>query len=253
MNAYALKALEFLSAHHVLSLALCKDGLPHACSLMYAHGGFTLYWVSDPASRHSQIIDSDTQVAAAATIAPDYTSFEEIRGLQLSGLASQVAGVEESARGLALLRQRYSFLASAGKETHILADALIKSKVYQLIPETVTFIDNTRSFGSKTVLQGDDLLLSAIMDKVIRRGTSALRADSQRSVLPLAEFGGSGRCRFGSALHSRTPSAARVAPTPAPPLAAVPAFQRFAFLASEIQRYHRSSHEEASFLGTMRV
>lgn len=155
MEENGREALDFLAAHHVVALALSDGTVPHACSLMYAHAGFTLFWLSDPETRHSRLIDGAGQVAAAATIAPDYDDFRAIRGLQIAGTASRVAGLGESARALAALAGRYAFLAGAGT-SRTLAAAMAKAKVYRLVAETVTFIDNTRSFGSKTVLRPGD-------------------------------------------------------------------------------------------------
>ena len=75
----------FLDAHHVMSLATLGPDGPHAANLFYARDGFTLFWVSDPASRHSVEVGADTRVAA--TIARDYSDYATIQGLQASGRA----------------------------------------------------------------------------------------------------------------------------------------------------------------------
>ncbi|MBI2319702.1 MAG: pyridoxamine 5'-phosphate oxidase family protein, partial [Betaproteobacteria bacterium] len=79
---------DFLAAHHVLSLATSAAGEAHAASLMYAVDGFALYWMSDPKSRHSLELEANPRVAA--TIAPDYTDFKSIRGLQIAGTAARL-------------------------------------------------------------------------------------------------------------------------------------------------------------------
>jgi uncharacterized protein YhbP (UPF0306 family) len=152
-------AHDFLAAHHVMSLALCREGAPHGCSLMYAHKGFDLYWVSDPGTRHSQIIDGGSGVLAAATIAPDYAAFQDIRGLQIEGIAKRVEGMAERLAALALLGGRFSFLADLSAPPAAVAKAMAKAKVYSLTPSRVTFIDNTLAFGSKTIFEGEALIL----------------------------------------------------------------------------------------------
>lgn len=150
-------AFSFLSENHVLSLALSHDDEPHCCSLMYAHRGFDVFWVSDPASRHSQIIDAAPAWRAAATIAPDYNEFSKIRGLQLIGTVSRVEKVAETSAAMRLFAKRYSFFSELYDRPATLAAAMLKSKVYCLVPDKVTLIDNTESFGSKTTFGPEDL------------------------------------------------------------------------------------------------
>lgn len=139
-------ARDFLDAHHVMSLALGGADGVHACSLMYAASGFTLYWVSAPESRHSRLIEAAGAAAAAVTVAPDYDDFRHIRGLQMHGSAARVTELGETARALAQLGRRYSFLAAAGGAV---GAALSKAAVYRFRPSTVTFIDNGLGFGHK--------------------------------------------------------------------------------------------------------
>ncbi len=73
----------FLATHHVMSLATFGSSGPHATSLFYACDGLALVWVSEPASQHSRDIEADQRVAA--TVAPDYSDFEAIRGVQIAG------------------------------------------------------------------------------------------------------------------------------------------------------------------------
>jgi uncharacterized protein YhbP (UPF0306 family) len=75
----------FLRAHHVVSLAVLLDGAAHAACVMYALEDLSLYWTSNPGSRHSAAIERDPRVAA--TVAPDTTDFRFIRGVQIAGRA----------------------------------------------------------------------------------------------------------------------------------------------------------------------
>ncbi len=162
MNDRLNAAYGFLARNHVVSLALCRDDTPSACSLMYAHRGFELFWVSDPSSTHSQIIDARAGRRAAATIAPDYDEFAQIQGLQLSGIASRVDGAAEMAGAMGLLARRYHFLSDLRDRPVALAAAMLKSRIYRFVPDRAVFIDNTLGFGNKTIfgpqeLASDDL------------------------------------------------------------------------------------------------
>ena len=71
----------FLAAHHVVSLATCGAAGAHAANLFYACDGLALIWVSEPDTQHSRNIDTDPRVAA--TVAPDYSDFAAVRGVQI--------------------------------------------------------------------------------------------------------------------------------------------------------------------------
>jgi len=147
-------ALDFLAANHVMSLSLIDDGTPHSCSLMYIFDGFALSWVSDPATRHSRIIDETASAPAAVTIAPDYRDFRHIRGLQMTGVASRL-GLPASALGIAPFARRYSFFD--GDKPAAMAAAMAKARIYRFIPSNVIFIDNSSGFASKTVFGAGEL------------------------------------------------------------------------------------------------
>lgn len=161
MNSQLHVAFDFIGSHHVLSLAVCCDDGPHCCSLMYVHSGFDFYWVSDPASRHSQVIDSTVDIRAAVTIAPDYAEFGSIRGLQMTGTAMRVNEIADSLAAMALFGKRYSFFAALGARPGALAAAMLKAKVYRFAPDTLTLIDNTVAFGSKATFGPDDFAVFA--------------------------------------------------------------------------------------------
>jgi uncharacterized protein YhbP (UPF0306 family) len=140
----------FLDAHHVMTLATGTDGSAHAASLMYAREGFALYWTSDPATRHSRELGANPQVAA--TIAPDYTDFRLIRGLQIAGRAVRLDAEHDVERARSLMASRYAFLAELAQGPEALRAAWAKAGFYVLRPERITLIDNTRGFGHKETL-----------------------------------------------------------------------------------------------------
>ena len=146
--------IDFLASHHVMSLALCADGAPRCCSLMYVHDGFALSFVSDPDSRHSRIIDAAKGLPAAVTIAPDYDDFRAIRGLQLTGIVAR-AGSTEATAALASFARRYAFFR--GEKPPALVAAMAKARLYRFTPACITFIDNTTGFGEKMSFNASEL------------------------------------------------------------------------------------------------
>lgn len=154
MNERLKAALDFLAENHVMSLSLIDDGTPHSCSLMYVFDGFALSWVSDPAARHSRIIDQMESAPAAVTIAPDYHDFRHIRGLQMTGVASRL-GLPATTLGMAPFARRYSFFY--GDKPAAVVTAMAKARIYHFIPSNVTFIDNSSGFASKTLFGAGEL------------------------------------------------------------------------------------------------
>lgn len=145
MKPLATRIEEFLDAHHVMSLATVGDSGAHAASVMYARDGFALCWTSDAKSRHSQHVERDARVTV--TIAPDYTDFRVIRGLQIAGRAVRLEAADAERTRLVLAR-RYPFLADPALRT-----ALEKSAFYQLLPRSITLIDNAVAFGHRETLE----------------------------------------------------------------------------------------------------
>jgi uncharacterized protein len=141
---------DFLAAHHVMTLATGGGSTAHAASLMYALDGFSLVWMSDPKSRHSQELERNPRVSA--TIAPDYTDFAAIRGLQIAGTAARLTSADEILRATALMLGRYGFLRTLAAGPESLRNAFNRSGYYRLQPETITLIDNTAGFGHKETL-----------------------------------------------------------------------------------------------------
>jgi uncharacterized protein len=135
----------------VVSLATVAGGAAHAASVMFAFEDFSLYWTSDPGTRHSLAIEENPCVAA--TVAPDYSDFRLIRGLQITGRARHLNAADEAAHARELLRRRFPFLREVDALPAALRAALDKTAYYRLDPDAITWIDNTKGFGNRRTLQ----------------------------------------------------------------------------------------------------
>lgn len=135
---------DFLAAHNTLCLATVgPEGRPHAAAVFYAAGpDLTLYFLSDPTTRHAQHIGTGAWVAA--TIEANNQDWRSIRGLQIHGLAAPCAG-DEVIVARRIYGERFPFIASA----QTLAVALARARYYRLVPSWIRLIDNTRGFGHK--------------------------------------------------------------------------------------------------------
>jgi uncharacterized protein len=139
----------FLDAHHVMSLATCGPRGPHATNVFYARDGLSLLWVSDRQSTHSTNIGINPQVSA--TIAPDYSDFDEICGVQIFGNAHHLSDAAERHSARALLANRYPTLQRLSNRPMI-EQAYSSAEAYRLVPIRIVMIDNKRGFGHKDTL-----------------------------------------------------------------------------------------------------
>ena len=134
-----------------MSLATFGPSGPHAANLFYACDGLSLVWVSETDTRHSCDIEVNSRVAA--TIAPDYSDFVTIRGVQVAGTALRIVAADERMRQLALLEMRYPFLSQLAAGSEKLNQAYARISVYRLEPARMVMIDNTKGFGHKETLE----------------------------------------------------------------------------------------------------
>jgi uncharacterized protein len=141
----------FLAVHHVVSLATFSASGPHATSLFYACDGLALVWLSEQGTRHSLEIEADSRVAA--TVAPDYSDFAAIKGVQIDGTARRIVAADERARHLAQLEARYPFLGQLAAGPPALRQAYARTAVYRLQPARIVLIDNSKGFGHKETLE----------------------------------------------------------------------------------------------------
>lgn len=77
------KILTYIREHDTMTIATAQDDIPWAASLFYVNDGFTLYFLSDPATRHSMNIAENPLVAA--TVDEDYHDWRAIKGVQMQG------------------------------------------------------------------------------------------------------------------------------------------------------------------------
>lgn len=139
----------FLEAHYTVSLATVDaQGHAHAANLLYALDGLALVWTSDPRSRHSRHVE--TQSAVAATVAPDCNDFAALRGVQIHGHARRIVAQAELDAVRAALRSRYPFLDRLAQGPQAMQQAWRDGGFYRLQPTRLTLIDNSRGFGHKT-------------------------------------------------------------------------------------------------------
>lgn len=142
-SALQERVLTYLANHQVMTLATHGADGVWAAAVFYVNDGFTFYFLSAAHTRHARHITATTW--AAATIQEDYRDWEAIRGIQMAGRVQMVAG---DARETAVSHYlaKYPFVNQPDSQ---IAAALDKVNWYQLVPQRLYFIDNSRGLGHR--------------------------------------------------------------------------------------------------------
>jgi uncharacterized protein len=136
-------ALDYLATHHVMTLATTGPAGLWAAAVFYVNDGFRLIFLSAGHTRHAQNLAA--QPRTAVTIQEDYADWQAIRGIQLEGLVTRLSGTAQAA-AIARYQTKYPFLAQAPPPVQ---QAMQKVNWYQLIPDLLYFIDNSKGFGHR--------------------------------------------------------------------------------------------------------
>lgn len=143
------RVLAYLRAHHVTTLATQGPAGPWAAAVFYASDGFTLYFLSAPATRHATELAAHARVAA--TIQDECVDWAAIRGIQLEGEARELHG-EQAERARAVYGAKFPVLGSADRAPAPIAAAFAKVRWYRIVPDRLYFVDNSVRFGHRDQL-----------------------------------------------------------------------------------------------------
>lgn len=141
------RILSFLAVHNTLTLATERGGKPWANALFYASDGFTLYFVSDPKTRHADHLKNNAHIAA--TIQDDQRDWRAIQGVQLEGTCQEITNPVESARALTVYAGKYPFITDLLRAPKEIGSAMAKARFHKITPTWIRLVDNTRGFGFK--------------------------------------------------------------------------------------------------------
>jgi hypothetical protein len=147
------RALAFLEAHSVVSLATAGPDGPWAAAVFYASRGFRLYYLSSPLARHSSNLSRNPRVSG--TIQDDTADWRVVRGIQLEGSVRELSGSEAS-MARRLCARKFPVIDRGGPPAMV--EALARVRWYELVPERLHLVDNSAGFGKRDeVPVGDDL------------------------------------------------------------------------------------------------
>jgi len=140
------RVLAYLRAHHVMTLATQGSAGPWAAAVFYASDGFTLYFLSAPATRHATELAAHARVAA--TIQDECADWAAIKGIQLEGEARELHG-EQAERARAIYAEKFPVLGNADQAPAPIAAAFARIRWYRIVPDRLYFVDNSVRFGHR--------------------------------------------------------------------------------------------------------
>jgi len=152
------RVLDYLEAHHTMTLATCAGDAPWAATVFYASEDLRLYFFSAPDSRHCQNLAVNARVAV--TVQEDYKDWRKIQGIQLEGDVRRVQGAMEKTKAMAVYARKYPDVIRLFTDpgSGVFYKAFLKVQFYCVIPERLFFIDNAHGFGKRQELViGDSL------------------------------------------------------------------------------------------------
>lgn len=147
---------QMLAQHHTLTLATVSAGGPWSATVFYASDEvFNLYFVSDHRTRHAKDMAGDPRVALA--INADVDNWDDVRGLQIEGIAEKATGAER-VKALALYLAKFAsvkalFNAPKSADEKTIAERLKHTDFWRVTPRYIRLIDNRRGFGFRQELR----------------------------------------------------------------------------------------------------
>jgi hypothetical protein len=139
-----------LAEHHVMTVATRGASGLWAAAVFYVADGLILYFLSSARSRHGLNLAEDPR--AAVTIQHDYDDWPAIRGLQMEGSVSLLAGAEVD-RARRLYGERYPLIGKLAQAPAAIVQALAKVSWYRFTPRRIVVVDNTLGFGHRDTLE----------------------------------------------------------------------------------------------------
>lgn len=143
--------VRYLASHHVATLATAGAGRPWAAAVFYASRDLTLYFVSDPASRHCRNLHDHP--TAAVAIHENYDDWRQIQGVQLEGTVDAVPA-NELPGALRAYSAKFPFVKEMLTPQGLfrVRGRTLTARFYRLSPMRILLLDNRRGFGHREEL-----------------------------------------------------------------------------------------------------
>jgi uncharacterized protein len=130
-----------------MTLATSSGARPWASDVYFAAAGYEFIFFSSPASRHSLNLAANPY--CAATIHPQAASWQEIKGLQMEGIAETIAGRDATAHAIVIYGAKFSFARNLLSNPFELGRKALNVKAHIFRPERIHYLDNALGFGTR--------------------------------------------------------------------------------------------------------
>ena len=137
---------DYLTGHHVMTLATQSADGPWAAAVFYASEGCSLIFLSSPSTRHCRNLALDAR--CAATIQDDCRDWARIKGIQMEGRVRELQG-EEARLARHLYGEKFPIVGPLANVPAPIVEALARVCWFRLVPERFHFIDNSKGFGHR--------------------------------------------------------------------------------------------------------
>jgi uncharacterized protein YhbP (UPF0306 family) len=156
-TALRSQILTYLQEHNTLTVATEGSDGAWAAALFYVNDGFTIHWLSNVSTRHSQDIANNPRVAIA--VHEDYRDWRLIQGIQMEGICEKMGKPAQHPKVMQAYAAKFLFAETLGAVRELpeaLTGALAGAYIYRFTPSRVLFIDNTKGLGHREELKPDN-------------------------------------------------------------------------------------------------
>lgn len=138
-----------------MTLATASQNVPWAAPVYYVFYKSAFYFLSDPKSRHiHEALHSDQSSSAVHAIA---STWQEIKGLQMTGTIEPVEGGLEALQALKEYLQKYPFTKEFFGQSTVLDIKSFRERfgvrLYKFIPTLVYYLDNRIRFAFREAVK----------------------------------------------------------------------------------------------------
>lgn len=142
-------AEDLIKTQSTMALATARENIAWTAPLYYAYLKYCFYFFSDPASRHIQ--ESLATNQASSAIYASASTWQEIRGVQMSGSVENISPGLEAIEAVRMYLKKFAFTKdffTPGQALDLSAfTSRFRVKLYRFKPSLIYYMDNSIRFG----------------------------------------------------------------------------------------------------------
>ncbi|HDZ89077.1 MAG: pyridoxamine 5'-phosphate oxidase family protein [Deltaproteobacteria bacterium] len=148
-NRLRTLATGLIRGESTMTLATAQDNAAWAAPVYYVFSRSAFYFFSDPDSRH--IRESMPGCPVSAAIHSGSSSWEDIRGIQMSGVVYEVTGKIEAIEAIGRYLKKFGFTRKFFSEEQAIDLNAFRDRfhvrLYKFDPTLIYYLDNSLGFG----------------------------------------------------------------------------------------------------------